>query len=196
MTRRIAAASALAALALTTAPAVAPAAAKRKQPASWVKAQKDAKALFAVLRRPAKASDKAPKSSATPAAAISRRLGTLTGKSFYLLVRGTKVCLSVTFSTGRPVGEYCVTVAKVKARQSLPKALGAASASTFDYVVAVPDGATVARTISGVSTPQTVKSNAAFIAGTALGGSVDVTFAGGTVLSLPLGFSLTGLPTS
>ena len=79
MTARIAVATATAALALTAVPATAPAAKKKpRTPASWVKAQKDAKALFGVLRRPATAADKLPRSAKkSPPAAISRTVGAL-----------------------------------------------------------------------------------------------------------------------
>lgn len=190
MTARIAVASAAAALALTAAPAVAPAA-KPKQPASWAKAQKDARALFAVLRRPGRATDKLPKGAKkTPPVAASRRLGRLTGKNFFLVLRSTNVCLAVTFSTGQSAGEFCVPVAKVKSGKSVPKALESAGGAAFDFVVAVPDGATVARTLNGVTTPQTVVGNAALIAATPFGGSVDVTLKSGAQLKLPLGLSL------
>lgn len=189
MTARIAVASAAAALALTAVPAVAPAA-KPKQPASWTKAQKDARALFAVLRRPGRAGDRLPKSAKkTPPVAASRKLGTLTDRTYYLVLRAANACLDVTISTGQTL-EFCVPVAKVKSGKSLPKALESAGGAAFDFVVVVPDGATVARTLTGVSTPQTVANNAALVAATPFGGSVDVTFKTGAQLKLALGLSL------
>lgn len=175
---------------LAAAPASSPAAKVKKQPASWTKAQKDAKALFAVLRRPAKPTDKLPgkTSSKTAPVVLSRRVGSLNGKTFYLVLRSTQVCLAVTFSGGRSAGEQCVPVAKITARKGLPQALEA-GITAIDFIVVVPDGATVARTQDGVTTPQTVAKNAALIS-TTLGGTVDVTFKGGAVLKLPLGLSL------
>ena len=194
MTARITIAAATAALALTFLPATAPAAAKKKKPrtpAAWVKAQKDAKLLFAVLRRPGTAADKPAKTAKKPAPiAASRKLGTLTGKSFYLVLRGADACLAVTFSTGQSAGEFCVAVAKIKAGKALPQALESAGGAAFDFVVAVPDGATVMRTKDGTSTPQTVTDNGALIAATPFGGSVDVTLKSGAVLKLPLGLAL------
>ncbi len=191
MTARIALATATAALALTAVPATAPAAKKKpRTPASWVKAQKDAKALFGVLRRPATAADKLPRSAKkSPPAAISRTVGALSGRTYFLVVRATRVCLAVKLSTGQ-TPEFCVPVAKVKSGSSVPKALESAGGSNFDYVVAVPDGATVSRTAAGTTTPQTVADNAALIASIPFGGSVDVTFKSGATLKLALGLSL------
>ena len=192
MTARIAAVAATAALTLgALAPAAAPAAKKKpRTPAAWLKAQKDAKALFAVLRRPATAADKLPKTAKkTPPVAIARNVGTLSGRSYFLAVRATQACLVVKLSTGQ-APEFCVPVAKVKAGTALPKALESAGGASFDFIVAVPDGGTVQRTLGGASTPQTVARNAALIAATPFGGSVDVTFKSGKQLVLPLGLSL------
>ena len=192
MTTRVAAATTVAALALTALPATAPAAKKKhRTPAAWTKAQKNARALFGVLRRPGTAADKLPKSAKkTPPVAASRKLGTLTGKNFYLVLRSTNACLAVTFSSGQSAGEFCVPVAKIKAGKAVPQALESAGGAAFDFVVAVPDGATVGRTKDGTTTPQTVTANAALIAATPFGGSVDVTLKSGVVLKLPLGLAL------
>jgi hypothetical protein len=192
MTARVAVAAATAALTLAAVPAAAPAAKKKKAktPASWVKAQKDAKALYGVLRRPGTAADKLPKGAKkAPPAAISRKVGALSGRTYYLVVRATQLCLAVKLSTGQ-TPEFCVPVAKVKSGSSVPKALESAGGSNFDYVVAVPDGATVGRTYAGTTTPQTVTDNAALIGATPFGGSVDVTLKSGTVLKYALGLSL------
>ena len=61
-----------------------------------------------------------------------------------------------------------------RTRVSVPKALESAGGAAFDFVVAVPDGATVARTLNGVTTPQTVVGNAALIAATPFGGAPGV----------------------
>ena len=194
MNARLAAAAILATVIIaggvSAAAPAAPVRATAKQPATWTAAQKTARGLFAVLRKPGTVNDKLPGAGAkskTPVAA-SRRVGTLNGKRFYLVLRSTHVCLAVTFSSGQPAGERCVPVAKVKARTALPQALEA-SASTIDFILLVPDGATVGRTIDGVTTPQSVAKNAALMS-TKLGGSVDVTFGGGATLKLPLGVSL------
>ncbi len=195
MTARITTAATIAALAVTALPATAPAAAKKKKkpktPVAWVKAQKDAKVLFAVLRRPGTAADKPAKTAKKPAPiAASRKLGTLTGKNFYLVLRGADACLAVTFSTGQSAGEFCVAVAKIKAGKAVPQALESAGGAAFDFVLAVPDGAAVARTKDGTSTPQTVSGSGVLIAATPFGGSVDVTLKSGAVLKLPLGLAL------
>ena len=103
MTARIAVAAATAALTLAAVPAAAPAAKKKKPktPAAWTKAQKDAKALFGVLRRPATAADKLPATAKkAPPAAISRKVGELSGRTYFLVVRGTQACLTVKLTTG------------------------------------------------------------------------------------------------
>ena len=192
MTARIAVAAATAALTLAALPAAAPAAKKKKAkpPAAWTKAQKDAKALFGVLRRPATPADKLPAGAKkSPPAAISRKVGELSGRTYFLVVRGTQACLTVKLTTGQ-APEFCVPVAKVKAGTAVPKALESAGGANFDYVVAVPDGASVGRTLNGATTPQTVADNAALIAATPFGGSVDVTLKSGAVLKFPLGLSL------
>ena len=84
---------------------------------------------------------------------------------YFLVVRGTQACLTVKLSTGQ-TPEFCVPVAKIKAGTAVPKALESAGGANFDYVVAVPDGASVGRTLNGATTPQTVADNAALIAAT------------------------------
>ena len=178
---------------LGTAPASAPAAkAKPKTPASWTKAQKDAKALFAVLRKPATAADKLRTKDAKGQAPVasSRRIGTQNGKTYYLVLRSVNACIHVTFSTGTAAPEACVPVAMIKARKILPRALGASATTNWDVAVIVPDGAKVARTIDGTATPLTVTRNAVLLAATPLKGSVDVTFTGGATFKLPLGLGL------
>lgn len=188
--------AAAAALTLSATPASAPAAKKKpKTPAAWVKAQKDAKALFAVLRRPGRAGDAPPKVKGEPAPNPpiigSRYLGSIAGKKAYLAMQATTVCLTLSFQGGKATGGKCVPVADVRTGALLPQALQLGNGSVI-FVIVVPDGATAARTIAGVSTPLTVKNNAALLSTTA-NGTVDVTLKTGKVVTARLGISSTPL---
>ena len=185
--------AAVAALTLGGVPAGAQAAKKKpKTPAAWTKAQKDAKTLFAVLRRAAKPADTLPHTKGKPAPSPpvvgARYLGTLSGNKAYLSLQGPNVCLTITYQSGSATGGACIPVADVKSGKRLPQALQL-GVSSVSFFIAVPDGATVARTISGTATPQPVTNNAALLSTTA-NGTVDVTLANGKVVTARLGFAV------
>ena len=194
--RTILAFGAAAALTLSALPASAPAAKKRpRTPAAWTKAQKDAKALFAVLRRPGRAGDAPPKAKGQPAPnppiVGSRYLGSIEGKKAYLAMQGTTVCLTLSFQGGKATGGRCVPVADIQNGKRLPQAIQLGIGSVV-FVIAAPDGATVSRTVSGATSPVDVKNNAAMLSTTA-NGTVDVILKTGKVVTARLGISSTPL---